>query len=213
MTFRTNERGGAALFVVLAIAAAFVVFGVALYGYAVSIRNAALDRELQLVAQYKVNQTELSSYVSTFYEQVGVANLKSAKVDEVIRGALQGRFGDDGFQGGSLFAAFHEAYPDVQALNIYDQILPTIAAGREGFRNKQQKIIDEARAYDRWRKDGIFRAWVLSGIYPSSDLAIDVGGETLYAEAALKHLANPVLDSRTNKAYETHELEPLAPPR
>ena len=92
---------------------------------------------------------------------------------------------------------------------IYDKILPTVSAGREGIRNKQNLLIEKAQKYDNWRKQGAFRRWVLSGVYPSRDLKVKVGGRMLYGEEALEHLSEPITNSVTDEAFEKHKMEPL----
>jgi hypothetical protein len=152
----------------------------------------------------------MATYVNTFYEQTGLANLKSEKMNEFVRGALEGRFGDSPKSSDNLlFTAVAEAYPGTEGFSIYDKILPTVAAGREAMRNKQNLLIEKAQKFNYWRKQGIFRAWVLSGIYPSRDLQVKAGGRMLYGEEALNHLAEPITNVATDKAFETHQMEPL----
>ena len=197
------------LILLLAVVAALAVVGMSLYGYAVSINNQAVAYETRLSTEYRSVQVEVSNYVSTFYEQTGLAKAKSEKMDNIIRGAIEGRFGDDPKQGQALLNAVSEAYPDTKGLDIYDKILPTVAAGREGIRNKQNQLLDEARSYDSWRKQGVFRRYVLSGVYPSKDLSIKVGDRMIYAQEALDHLKEPVVTSSTSTAFETGKMEPL----
>jgi hypothetical protein len=50
---------------------------------------------------------------------------------------------------------------------------------------------------------------VLSGIYPSADLSIKVGGETLTGMDALTHLKEPVINAATEQSFQTHKAEPV----
>ena len=188
---------------------AVLTVGFSLYGYAVNIRNQALAWETDLNATYRVNETELTAYTNTVVEQIGLAGAKSGKVNELVRAALEGRYGDKGFQSGTFANAIVEAYPDTKALDIYDKILPTIAAGREGIRNKQNLLVEKAQKYDNWRKQGIFRAWVLSGVYPSNDLSVKVGERTVTGLEALNQLKEPLINAATDTAFQTHRTEPL----
>jgi len=197
------------LIVMLVILAVVLITGYSFYGTAVSIRNQALAWETDLNSVYRANETELATYTNTVVEQLGLAGAKSEKMNELISAAVEGRYGDEGLKNGSLVTAIAEAYPDTKALDIYDKILPTVSAGREAFRNKQNMLMERAQAYDNWRKQGIFRAWVLSGIYPSADLSIKVDGKTLTGMDALEHLREPVINATTETSFKTHRAEPV----
>ncbi|MDO8558316.1 MAG: hypothetical protein Q7S09_03975 [bacterium] len=201
------------LFLILAIAFTVGVAAISLYSYAVSVRNAALAWETDLNKIVRVEVSERATYELTFYEQTGLGNLKSEKMDAIIRNAIEGRYGDNPNQGTALLQAVSEAYPDTTPLNIYDKILPTISAGREAIRNKQNLRIEKAQAYNYWRKEGIVRAWILSGIYPSRDLHFRVGSTDYYAVDALEKMAEPISTATVNKSFETGIEKPLAPPK
>lgn len=200
---------GIGLIVTLAIVGGLVLAGFGFYSYAANVRNQALAWETQLNAVIRVEVSERATYENTFYEQTGLANLKSQKMDSIIRNALEGRYGDNPNQGQALLQAVAEAYPNTEGLNIYDKILPTVSAGREAIRNKQNLRIEKAQAYNYWRKEGILRAWILSGIYPSRDLEFSVGGVKYYAAEALEKMAEPISTAAVNKSFETGVETPL----
>ena len=102
---KNDSEAGKAGIVGLLVLAALTVVGFGLYSYAVNIRNEALSRELEVAATYESLQVEHSNMVSTVYEQVGIANLKSDKMNQLIGDAISGRYGDDGFKGGTFAAA------------------------------------------------------------------------------------------------------------
>ena len=100
------------VFIALAAVGLFSAFG--FYGFVNSTRTEGIQYETAISAQYQVNQNELSTYVVSIKEQVGIANLKSAKIDTILRHAVEGRYGDDGFKpNGAMFSAIQEAYPDM----------------------------------------------------------------------------------------------------
>jgi hypothetical protein len=210
-----SESGfiGKGLIITLVVVGGLFLAGLSMYGYAVSIRNQALGWETELNSVIRIEVSERATYENTFYEQTGLANLKSQKMDEIISNALEGRYGDNPNQGQALLQAIAEAYPDTSGLSIYDKILPTISAGREAIRNKQNLRIEKAQAYNYWRKEGIFRAWVLSGIYPSRDLQFTVAGTKYYAEQALEKMSEPISTVSVNKSFETGVEAPLQAPR
>ena len=209
-----SNRGGltVGVLVALLIGGGLFVGGLSLYGYANSTRNEAVTREIQLSAQYLSNQNYLSSYISTFYEQVGIANLKSQKMDEILIDAAKGRYGENGIEGGSLMVAIAEAYPDVKSLDIYDKIMTTISSGREGYRAIQDKLLDQLRAYDTWRAQGILRSWALGSFFPSNNLKARIGDTELIGGEALKKMYQIVLASQAKDAYEKGTMDPLTVP-
>lgn len=179
------------------------------YSYASSVRNQALAWETDLNKAIRIEVSERAIYATSVPEQLGVANLKGGKMKEIIVAAIEGRYGDNPQQGNALLQMVTEAYPGTEGLNIYDKILPAIQAGREAIRNKQNLRIEKAQAYNYWRKEGIFRAWILSGIYPSRDLTFKVGDHTYYAADALEKMAEPISTESVNKTFETGVEKPL----
>lgn len=213
-----KQYGGvkAALVVMVAAVAVVGVVALALYGYVNGVRNEGLSMETQLSAQYLANQNELSTYVSSFYEQVGVANLKSEKMDQIITDAVKGRYEGEGGgygQGSPFFSAIVEAYPDVKGLDIYDKIVTFIQAGREAYKAKQDKLLDQLRGYDLWREQGLLRSQVVQFLgFPSKNLKAQIGTKVARGDDALAQMYLIVTTSDTKKAYETGTMEPLKVP-
>ena len=198
-----------------AILVALVIGIVSIFGYVNGLQKTGVQYETALNAQYLDNQNELSSYKASFYEQIGVANLKSDKMDQILEDAVKGRYEGkmDPGTSGSLFSAIAEAYPDISGLNIYDKIIDHIKAGREAYKQKQSKLLDMLRGYDQWRQSGIIQSRVISAMgYPSNALRAQIGTNAKYGQAALDQMYVIVLTSDTVKAYETGIDEPLQVP-
>jgi hypothetical protein len=168
--------------------------------------------EQQLSKQYEDNQNELSNYISSFYEQLGVANLKSSKMDTILTNAVQGRYGEDGFKAnGAFFAAVKEAYPDLTQLNVYDRIMDHVSSGRTSFKSQQTRLLDLLREYDTWRQQGIVRSQLVRIVgFPTENLKARVGGATVATgPLALEKFHQLVLTSSTTEAFTTGKMEPL----
>ena len=199
---------------VLIVGSLVVVGG--LYGYASSLQSERVTRENQLSAQYSANQNYLSTYISTFYEELGVANLKSEKMDQILSDAVKGRYEDGGFSAGSpFFAAVSEAYPDISGLNIYDRIVDHIKSGREGYRAIQDKLLDMIRSYNDWRQDGYLQSRIIEDFIhvPSERLEARIGTNVYRGKEALEKMQQIITTSSTQKAYETGTRDPLAVPK
>lgn len=190
---------------------------VVVYSSLNGINKAGVDKETALNAQYLDNQNELGSFISTFYEQLGIADRKSDKLDQILSDAVKGRYeGETSAQPGQgqLFSAITEAYPDLtQNLSVYDRVLDTVSSGRAAYKNKQSKLLDMLRDYDRWRTRGIFHKQLVNMAgYPSDGLEARIGTKTVHGDAARDQMYLIVLPSQAAEAYQTGTLEPLTIP-
>lgn len=206
--------------VILGVAVAFLVLFGGAFAKMDGLRHKGVDLETQLTAQYLSNQNELSSFISTFYEQAGIADRNAEQLDTVLEDAIKGRYDDTGLeagipgQGNQLISAMVEAYPDLAGLtDQYATLLDTISAGREAYKNKQNQLLDLLRAYDRWRNEGIVSSFLIRVAgFPSSNLRAIVGETSVTGQAALDQMYRIVLTSAAVDAYETGELDPLQLP-
>lgn len=217
---RKNERGGAGLIVLAVIAVLVGVVGfaaISAYGYVNSLRTESVEREAQLSAQYQSNQNYLSNFQAGFYEQVGVSNLKSEKMDQILIDAVKGRYEKNGgfAPNGAFFSAIKEAYPDLKGLDVYDKIMNYVAAGREGYRAMQDKLLDMVRAYDVYRNDGFVQSMIIAKVVgvPSERLEARIGDKVVKGMEARDKMLQIVLTSDAKKAYETGVMEPMQPPK
>ena len=211
-------RGFSTLGVVaLALLAAVVIAGFSFYGYLNGLRSESVRLETQLSAQYQSNQNFLSSYISGFYEQLGVANLKSEKLDAILLDAVKGRYEKSGgfSSNGAFFSAVVEAYPDLAGLNIFDKIVDYVAAQREGYRNIQDKLLDMLKSYDAWRADGFVQSWIVRSFLgvPTERLEARLGATVIRGSGARDKMYQIVLASEATKAYETGTMDPLSVPQ
>jgi len=184
-----------------------------LYGKFNGINKDGVKRETALSAQYQDNQNELSKFQSGFYEMLGVADAKSAKMDQILSDAVKGRY-DKGSTaaptGGQLISAMVEAYPDLKGLDVYDKILDYVSAGRESYKQQQSKLLDMLREYDTWRRSGLIHKQLvnMSG-FPSEDLRAQIGTKAVTGQLALEQMRLIVTTSSTQQAYTTGTMEPM----
>jgi len=201
--------------VAIGLAVVTVFSAVGFYGYVNGLRSEGIQQETALSAQYESNQNELSAYVTSFYEQVGVANLKSAKLDTILRHAIEGRYGDDGFSAnGAFFSAVTESYPDLtKNLQLFDDIAIFVRSGREAFKGKQNQLIDRARVYKTFLNDGLVQSMVVKSLlgFPSNVLEARIGGKVVArGPEAFEAIQNIVITGSTAEAFTTGRQEPLA---
>lgn len=205
----SNNRGAAWMWAVGILGGlAFLVLSAV--GWYFSVQNTGVSYEEQISAQYADNQNEMSKMISTFYETVGVANLKSAKMDTILTHAVQGRYGEEGFKaGGAFFAAVTEAYPNLD-LSIYDKIVDQVTANREAFAAKQTVLREQIRSYNTWRRQAP-TSFLASALFPSDALEARAGGQTLATgDEALRKMGDLIVTGSTVDAYTTGVMEPMS---
>ena len=190
---------------------------VSVYGYVNNIWNEGVAQERQLTAQYLDNQNELSAYISGFYELVGVAQAEGEVLDQILLDAVKGRYDEAGFAVDSpLFAAIAEAYPEAGVAELmanWGKVQDYISAGREAYKAKQSKLLDQLRVYDTWRQTGLIRRSIVQILgFPSQNLEARVGQLALTGEMARIKMYQIVLTSEAIEAYETGVMDPLQVP-
>lgn len=198
-----------ALVLIIAAIVAFSVFN--------GTRGEAIRQEQRIAAQYEDNKNELSAYVLSFNESLGIADRQSDKLNEILSNAVQGRY--DGKMapgtGGEMFSAIAEAYPDLTATSeSYQRVQDLVVSGREAFKNKQTKLIDLIRAYTTWSNSDVIRAWILDTFVhaPTDVLTIEENGNIYVGEEALKRMSRIITTSEVTDIYEKGEQEPLIQP-
>lgn len=208
------NNNGKTFLIIMVIIGIIIVTGIlGFYSKVNSLRDQAVSYESQLTAQYLANQAYLSSFIGGFYEQVGIANLKSEKMDKILTDAVKGRYDKEGFSSkGAFFSALREAYPDISGLNIYDKIVDYIQSKREGYRASQEKLLDMLRSFDTWRQSDIISSWIVRAILgvPSDRLEARIGENIIKGQAARDKMYQIVLVEGVDKAYETGKMKALS---
>lgn len=177
-------------------------------------RNTMIKKEQALSAQYQANQVELSSYVSSIKESLGVANTNSQALNEVLSDAVKGRYeGETSANpaGGAMFSAITEAYPELDSTSIpYQKVQDAVLAGRTAYKNKQTKLLDMLRDYESWKNSGLINSQMakLAGA-PSDNLRAQIGDDIERGQEALDRMYNVVLTKDAKDAYQSGEMEPL----
>lgn len=193
------------------IAAAVLACVLGFYGYYNGLNTERVDQETTLSASYQSNQVELDNYVKTIKEAVGIANVKSDKIDQILRDAVSGRYGDtkDGVrngQGGAFMSAIVEAYPDIKGqLDIYDRIVDKVFVGREGFKAQQNSLLADIAKYEAWTHTGLVQSFIIKNVVgcPTDLLEARVGTNVKHGRAALDQMKLVVTSGSTNDAFNS----------
>lgn len=205
------------------IAVALLAAGFGFYNKVNSLNTASVEYETGLNQHYQSDQLELDTYVKTIKESVGIANVKSDKLDQILRDAVSGRYGDtrdslDGprnGQGGTFMSAIVEAYPDIKGqLDVYDRIVDKVFSGREAFKKKQDSLLADIREYDAWRNTGLIQSFIIKKVVgsPTDLLEARVGTSVKRGQAALDQMKLVVTSGATNDAFNTGKDEAIEIP-
>ncbi len=198
------------LIITLGVIAAIVIGGLSFYGKINSEYNAGMAQEVSLSRRYQDNQVQLDTATKKIVESVGLANLKSDKLRQIISEAVKGRY-EGKMQpgtGGAMFSAISEAYPQID-LSIYDKIVDLVNAEREAFKGAQSILLDELRSYETWKATGIIRQFFVAKYFPSTNLKARVGSRVVTGAAALEQMHLIVLSQGTEDAFNNGKQEPI----
>lgn len=144
MSAKPNQRGGALAIVLCVLAIVVVLIGIVV-GIFVSANNSAVRHEAGLEATYSNNQNVLSSYYQKVGEAAQVPGMMTEAQREVIRDALEGRYGQDGSR--AVFQVLTENNPVVSE-QLFVKLQTIIEAGRDEFKNNQTLLADKVRLYE-----------------------------------------------------------------
>ena len=191
--------------------------GVGIYGYFNGLKTELVDRETSLSASYQSNQLELDTYVKQIKEGAGIANLKSDKLDQILRNAVSGRYGDGkgdikNGQGGAFMSAIVEAYPNLQGqLDVYDRLVDKVFAGREAFKQKQNLLLDKIRSFEKWTNTGLVQSFMIQNIMgaPTYLLEARIGTNVKHGREALDQMKLVVTSASTSQAFTTGQDEAI----
>lgn len=217
MEFVKNNK---TMIILGAIVLVILIFAMSAFNYVNSARNAGIQKETGLVAQYKDNQNELSTYLLQFNETLGIADRQSDVLNDIILDAVKGRYDSDTSlepgTGGAMFSAIAEAYPDLTATTAtYAKVQDLVVSGRNAYKNKQSKLLDLIRDYNTWRETDLIRSFVVKNVlgFPSGTLSVTDSGQTFTGQAALDKISQIVLTQGAVDAYEDGTQEPLITPK
>lgn len=129
--------------IALSIVGAIVLFIIIGAATTWSHRNTAVELEERIAAQYKANQNSYDSMWKKFMELTQVTELQAKQMKDVYTDLIAGRNQDQNL----LFKMVKEDNPKLNG-EVYTQLQRQIEAGRDTFKNDQNKILDMIREYN-----------------------------------------------------------------
>ncbi len=194
----------------------WIIAGVALFFVVAAVisiytstRNEGRTQEIALTKQWNDTQARYGQFRLSVADQLKIAQEKADAINKILVDAVTGRYDKNGAGGQvdrqAVISAISEAYPDLKGLDIFDQILTSIQAGRERFAKDQEKLQDMLRSYDTWRTTG---AWYHPTVvewmgFPSEHLQAQVGNQVLTGQAALDKMSIAITGGDTRKIFDS----------
>lgn len=168
--------------VVLGLAA---VIGVTCVSSYISAYNQGNDAETALKAKESNLQNILASYTTRVSEMAQVPDKYKSDLLQVIQQNFQGRYGKSGNKAVVSFIREQNLALDPK---LYRNLMETMEAGRDEFKQAQSDLIDRKRSYERALGSFWTGYWLHKAGYPKMDLS----------------QIKPVINRHTQKAFETH---------
>lgn len=199
----------------LIVAAVLVFSTVSVIGTYTSVRNEGRSQELAMTAHWKNTQTRYGQFRLGMADKMTIAREKRDAINKILVDAVSGRYDKAGQDGtvnkDAVFSAIVEAYPDLKGLDIFDQLLTDIQAGREAFAKDQEQMADMVRSYNSWRTTGSFLHPTFVGWagFPSDQLEARVGDKVYRGKEALDKMSTVIVGQDTGEIFDTGTDKPL----
>jgi hypothetical protein len=151
-----------------------------------STNNTANKFEANIKRNDQASQTQLSAYTLKVQEQAQIPAMYAEDLQKTLKAYFEGRNKDETY----IRSFVQQNMPNLSP-KMYETLMVTIDAGREAFKNAQNKKTDVCSDYEEYR-GRIWTSMFLSAKYPGDNI---------------EKLCTIVTDDRTAKAFETHRQE------
>lgn len=158
----------------------------AVVGMYTNVNNKANAFEANIKRNDMASQTQLSNYTLKVQEQAQIPAMYAEDLQKTLKAYFEGRNKDETY----IRSFVQQNMPNLSP-KMYETLMVTIDAGREAFKNAQNKKTDVCSDYEEFR-GRIWSSMFLSAKYPGNNI---------------EKLCTIVTDDRTAKAFETHRQE------
>lgn len=121
-------------------------------------------------------------------------------------------------QGGAMFSALAEQYPQVDQ-TTWGKLLGTAVGCRGEVADTQRHLRSHAARFESWTDGGSWPGDTIRNNFPNHELSVvnPLTGKTLVGEEALKHIIEPISTKEAKEAMGTKEMPsqtlfPSSPP-
>lgn len=151
----------------IAAAAVVAVVGLAVVGSYISAANYGVEAEAGIKAKYRDNENIYAQGTQKVIEIAQVPDMYAADLKEVVKAAIQGRYGENGSQ--ATFQWLKEQNPSLDS-SMYKKIQQVIESFRDEFKNAQTGLLDRCQTYEKQRGYVWSGFWLRMAGYPKQDI-------------------------------------------
>lgn len=157
----------------------------------VSVQNKANSYEANIKKFNDASKNVLSNYTLKIQEQVQIPSMYAEDLQNTLKAYFQNDNKNVQVTSG-MTTMLKQAIPNLDP-SMYKDLMITINAGRDEFRDAQNRKIDACTEYTRFQGD-FFTKMMLSNTYPGSGIA---------------DLCKVISDQRTDTAFSTGKQEAM----
>ena len=178
-----------------------VLFGLGIVyfvGSYFSYSNTGVDFETNIEPAVENNRQKLGQYRLGTAEAVGALGLGSDLQADSVTAQIEARYGEGGSQ--AMMQWIKENNHAGVGPKAIQEIMRKITAGRQGFSDAQERLLDKCRGYKRLQRQPYSGWWLSFAGYPSDEYNEEGGNGKL---------CRAVTSKGAKKAFETGEEEAL----
>ena len=163
-----------------------------------SYSNTAVSFETNIETAVENNRQKLGQYRLGTAEAVGVLGLGADLQGDSVAKQIEARYGEGG--SGAMMQWIKENNHAGVGPEAIQTIMRKITAGRQGFSNAQERLLDVCRSYKALQRRPYSGTWLRIAGYPSAEYTEEGGNGKL---------CRAVTSKGAKKAFETGEEEAL----
>ncbi len=187
---------GAKVGISIAVGFALIVFY--FVGSFFSYSNKAVGFETNIETAVENNRQKLGQYRLGTAEAVGALGLGADLQGDSVAKQIEARYGEGG--SGAMMQWIKENNHAGVGPEAIQTIMRKITAGRQGFSDAQERLLDVCRGYKRLQRQPYSKFWLGVAGYPSAEYTEEGGNGKL---------CRAVTSKGAKKAFETGEEEAL----
>ena len=197
----TGAKVGISLGVLFGLGVLFVVSSY--FGYA----NKAVSFETNIETAVENNRQKLGQYRLGTVEAVGALGLGADLQAESVVPQIEARYGKGG--SGAMMQWIKENNHAGVGPDAINMIMRKITAGRQGFSDAQERLLDVCRGYKKLQRQPYSGAWLSLAGYPSAEYS-EEGGNGKLCRAVTSKGAKAAFETGEEKALDIRSGKPEA---
>lgn len=190
---KSNSNGLKIALIVIGGFVALIVAVIAICALSyVSASNQGNGYEQQIDERRQNSVSVLSNYTMKVKEMASVPDQAVGDLERLIKASMEGRYGDGGSKATVQFMREHNISIDQ---TLYRNLQSVMSGGRDEFKNSQDRLISQCRAYKTDLGNVWSGFWLKMAGYPKADLNV---------------ICRVVSDGKTDAAFQTGQQTPVS---